>query len=382
MRLLKHLAVSTSVALCFAACLLCATALRSSAATTPRYRTVVIENAEPRRDMEGKIVDAHDGCLQFFDRRYYLYGTAYGKSAGFGINNRFRAYSSADLVHWRFEGEILESPPDGVYFRPYVVFNPATRKYVLWYNWYPRLWDGQVGAAVSDTPVGPFTIVNPQVKLSQAEYRPGDGSLFVDDDGTGYFIYTVIGQGHAIRIERLAPDFLGSTGEASDILAQGCEAPALFRRGSRYYALFDSNCCFCSAGSGARVFTASSPLGPYTQQPNINRDADRQPIVAAQQTFVARIPTSEGIAYIWMADRWGSRPDGVKGHDFQYWSAPLQFTPEGNIRTIENVAKWKISVEAGKAASTIDTLYRWPAKKDPHPLKIDPCTGTALPAEE
>ena len=245
------------------------------------------------------MIDAHDGCLQFFQGRYYLYGTAYGKSAGYSIHNRFRVYSSPDLEHWRFEGELLKSPPDGVYYRPYVAFNPRTRKYVLYYNWFPRLFAGQTGVAVSDTPVGPFTIVHTKVNLSRAADRPsgsfrglpisgvGDGSLFVDDDGTGYFIYSA-GADHAVGIDRLTPGFLGSTGESSGVLAKGCEAPAMFRRGSRYYVLFDSTCCFCAAGSGARVYVASKPLGPYAELQNMNRDASGRPIVAAQQTFVAK----------------------------------------------------------------------------------------------
>lgn len=57
---------------------------------SPTFRAVKISNTEPRRDVDGQVIDAHDGCLLFQNGRYYLYGTAYGKSAGFGINNRFR----------------------------------------------------------------------------------------------------------------------------------------------------------------------------------------------------------------------------------------------------------------------------------------------------
>ena len=89
---------------------------------------ILINNEDCRRDQTGEIVDAHDGCLQFFNGRYYLFGTAYGTSSGFSINNRFRVYSSADLMDWVFEGELLKEPPDGVYYRPYVVLNPKTRK--------------------------------------------------------------------------------------------------------------------------------------------------------------------------------------------------------------------------------------------------------------
>ena len=78
---------------------------------------------------------------------------------------------------------------------------------MLWYNWYPKLWDGLVAVAVSDTPVGPFTIVNTHVQVTQADQRPGAGTLFVDDDGAGYYIYTAIAQNHAVRVERLTPDF-------------------------------------------------------------------------------------------------------------------------------------------------------------------------------
>jgi hypothetical protein len=323
--------------------------------------------------MNGEIIDAHDGNLQFMQGAYYLYGTAYGKTAGFSINNRFRVYISPDLEHWQFAGELLKEPPEGIYYRPYVVYNSKTNKYVAWYNWYPKLWDGQVGVAVSDTPIGPFTIVNPRVPLSQAADHPGDGSLFVDEDGTGYFIYTTIGQGHAIRIERLTPDFLGSSGQVSDVVARECEAPAMFHRDGRYYALFDSTCCFCPAGSGARVFVGRSPLGPYVEMKNINRLTDGQPIVRGQQTFVASIPAADGISLVWMADRWGSRPDGVKGHDFQFWSPPVAFNSDGSIAQIENATEWRLSVRIGTAPYSSKKPYIWPQRDDSNQL-YDPCT--------
>jgi hypothetical protein len=78
------------------------------------------------------------------------------------------------------------------------------------------------------------------------------------------------------------------------------------------------------------VRTAQSPLGPYTVHNDINRKTGSI-VVPAQQTFVAQIPTVDGVAYLWMGDVWGSRPDGVKGHDLQYWSPPLVFDGSGMI---------------------------------------------------
>ena len=76
-------------------------------------REVSISNLKPRRDVEGKIIDAHDGCLHKFGDRYYLYGTAYGKTDGFGKTNRYRCYSSPDLVSWKLEGNLLPQQTAG-----------------------------------------------------------------------------------------------------------------------------------------------------------------------------------------------------------------------------------------------------------------------------
>jgi hypothetical protein len=343
-----------------------------------RMQTMTIDNSQPQRDDAGNIVDAHDGCLQFFAGRYYLYGTAYGRSSGFSINNRFRVYSSPDLQHWTLQGELLKSPPDGVYYRPYVVFNPYSRKYVLFYNWYPKLWDGKTAVAVSDTPEGPFTITNPDLDLSQKVFQPGDGSPFVDEDGTCYFIYTVIGQSHAVRIEQLTRDYLASTGKFSQVLAINCEAPVLFRRGNYYYALMGQCCCFCSDGTDAKAFTASSPLGPFLKQGNINCPSTNEPpTVAGQETWVAQLPGEHGFVYIWLADRWHSAEDGVKGHDCQFW-APLQFQEDGAILPIKNCTTWEATLRAGQGSIRRTSHYFWAKKRDPNPLANDPCTGEPL----
>jgi len=328
--------------------------------------------------VKGEIIDAHDGCLQFFDGRFYLYGTAYGKTDGY-TNNDFRVYSSPDIQHWTFAGTLLPNRPEAIYFRPSVVFNPKTRQYVLWYNWYSNAvqWVGHQGVAVSKTPVGPFAIVNPDVPLAHA--GPGDGSLFVDDDGTGYLIYTSISEGYTVRVERLTPDYLKSAGESSAALAAGAEAPILFRRNKLYYALCGPRCTFCPQGSDVLVFMASSPLGPFVEAPNINRHpkADaltvhaapqtmnvsgpagtfvvqatnrseshvNAPFIPAQETWVAKIHASAGQdIFIWLADRWQSTPDGLKGHDFQFWSSPLRFDPRNEaILPIEYVSGWDIT---------------------------------------
>lgn len=290
---------------------------------------VTIHNDRPRLDTAGKILDCHDGCLHHFDGTFYLYGTSYGATDGFSPANTPVVYSSPDLTAWTPHGPLLKGRPEGVYYRPYLLRDARRGRYVLWFNWYPKLWEGQYGVAVSDSPAGPFTILKPEVHLARP--KGGDYGLALDDAGHGFIIYTSIADGHAVRVERLADDLTAGTGETSDILATGCEAPTLFSYGGLWHALLDSNCCFCPAGSGARHFTAPSPFGPWTLRGNINRTPDGRPIIPAQQTHVARLPTTAGPALLWMGDRWHSRPDGIKGHDFQYWSPPLTVSPDGAI---------------------------------------------------
>ena len=80
----------------------------------------------------------------------------------------------------------------------------------------------------------------------------GDEGLFVDNDGTGYIIYTSsITTLHAMSIEQLTPNMTASLGLSASsgyFGAQGVEAPMMFRRGDIYYAVFGDCCCYCESG--------------------------------------------------------------------------------------------------------------------------------------
>jgi hypothetical protein len=58
-----------------------------------------------------------------FGNKFYWYGTQYGKTNGFTNANKYVSYSSKNLTNWTFEGELIQNRPDGVYYRPHVVFN-------------------------------------------------------------------------------------------------------------------------------------------------------------------------------------------------------------------------------------------------------------------
>ena len=455
-----------------------------------------IDNSLPRLTVAGDTVDAHDGRIILFGDTYYWYGTSYGTTNGFTTANHYVVYSSPDMQNWTKEGRLLPNQPEGVYYRPHVIYNAATEQYVLWYNWYPQLWDGQFGVATSPSPTGPFTIVNDDVRMFRSEVGLGDFGLFVDEDSTAYISYNTI-QNHQVSIERLSDDYLSSTQENGGIIAEHSEAGSQFKRDGKYYLLTDVTCCFCNYGSGARVYVSDHPTEGYTLTTNINRypgrsalaltdgvttgtsyetlatndtlpqslvalhprprqtdqltlslftgnrpencgdvsnprvhpaigtpeftvsywdfdrwqevdalevertgtalrqtltinfasvtstrikltprpgypfpaiyptelsagvagatnelqvfvtghDIPQPPVVPAQQAYVMELPTAEGTEYIWMGDLWGSASDNVKGHDYPYWSAPLEFLEDGSILPLEWADTWSVDAE-------------------------------------
>lgn len=459
-------------------------------------QTITVNNVKPRLDTDGHIVDAHDGRLIQFNDTFYWYGTRYGNTNGFTTENHYVCYSSKDLKVWKKEGRLLPNQPEGVYYRPHVVYNKKTKRYVLWYNWYPKLWNGQFGVATSKSPTGPFKIVNSNVKMFRSDVGLGDFGLFVDDDQSCYLSYNTI-QNHQVSVEKLDEDYTVSTMENGGIIAEHMEAGTQFKKNGTYYLMTDYTCCFCNYGSGARVYMSDNPLNGYQFTGNINRYAGKsslvindgvtrgtlyetiekkdsifnavevqfsdkktvdnikmhlftgnrpencgdvsnprvhpkietpnfkiftwnfstwdeinpenitvlksalqeqvsidfngihthrikivpiaenysfdklyineialfseevlvskaasffitgktipkKPIIPAQQSYVTKLQTENGEKFMWIGDLWGSASDNVKGHDYQYWSKPLEFNDDGTIIPMIWEDTWKL----------------------------------------
>jgi beta-xylosidase len=319
---------------------------------------ITIRNNVPRTDINGAIVDAHAGRLVRFGERYYLYGDNYRNTDGINdAQNYFVCYSSSNLMAWKFEGEIIpkEALPgwkEKTYrYRPHVIYNAKTRKYVLFYNWRPvpqSFAQGNYVVATADAPTGPFTVVERDFQTKQHPTEVGDFNLFVDDDGTAYLAYKIANTAPSNRganfIERLSADYLRSSGDCSAVVGHG-EAIALFKRAGNYYIVYGKDCCYCPEGSNIYVRRADAPLGPYRD--NVPSDIRADKLINAQSTHVAEIETADGKAFIYMGDRWRSAPGCAyyKGHDYQYWSEPLRFDEQGNILPIVWKDWWSVRLK-------------------------------------
>ena len=319
---------------------------------------MIISNTEPRLDINGNIINAHDGIVQQWEMNgdFFWYSMGYGNcteppgsngcsdgnvndSCGFEYNHTINLYISSNLSSGSLEykGNVLpltNRPLNWIVFSPTVVFNINTNKYILYTDYIINhdFSTSKYFAATSLSPYGPFNIINDNVNLTQLQ--PGSGQLFVDNDvnNTGYIIYTSLKDGHKILIEQLTNDYLYSSGITSKLFnSSSCvEIPTMFKNYETniYYAFNSHCCCYCEQESDVIVWSSKNNiLGPYELNGYINDfkgNGDNNNIVInAQQSYVFSVNTTNGIEYIWYGDRWQSAPDRIKAHDFTYFG-PLE----------------------------------------------------------
>jgi hypothetical protein len=326
----------------------------------PAETIATIVNFDPaghqvtRYDTAGNAIDAHDGDLALFGDLYYLYGTSYDCGYSLGVKSSrfcgFKAYSSPDLVHWTDRGPLFDAtgplwqgpcaPAHYGCYRPHVVYNTATGRYVLWVNGYDNASGYHVLTASS--PIGPFTDVGEPVLAVQgsgAGFNNGDMDVFVDDDGAAYLAYTDIRGNHTQIIERLNSTYTSGTGDYVRLDSALTEAPSLFRRGHTYYDLYGSTCTYCT-GTPTLYQSASSPLGPWSAGTTINQDS-----CGGQPSFVATVPTIKGTDYLYGSDLWTGENNEARANF--YW-APLSFAANGSISTFtcQNTASMNLAVDS------------------------------------
>lgn len=294
----------------------------------------------------GDAIDAHDGEIAYFNGTYYLYGTSYGCGFEWGHKDApfcgFEVYSSKDMVNWTDWGQLFDASTPvwqtrcngNTYgcFRPHVIYNKKTRRYVLWINVY----DNRVGYRVftSESPVGPFVEQSePKLAVNNdaavAGLNNGDHDTFVDDDGKAYLAYTDWHAKGAIAIEELSDDYLTGTGKVIQAVTKSStEAPALFKRKGIYYLVYsDPNCGYCG-GTGASYRTAKSPLGPWSEGIQISNNS-----CGGQPSFVSSIKLKTGDVFLFGSDLWNNAAKNESLANY-YW-APLKFNADGSIKPIE-----------------------------------------------
>jgi len=299
-----------------------------------------IRNGVFWKDTGGAPIYSQGGGILKIGAKYYWYGVKYaeavtyarapGASTGQPHFSAVTAYSSTDLVNWTFEGDVLTPGGLGAHFDPQawlgrmgVVYNARTRKYVLLTQYSSKATGGGVLFATSDSPAGPFTFARLQARIDNvASPTSGDQTVFIDDDGQPYLIFSSNGDRRQLYVARLrASDFL-AVEPATHIYsapAGGREGNAMFKHEGLYY--------FCSSDlhgwNASRSFYMTSPniTGPYTPEKLIEgTEADFSHV--SQNGFFIPVHGSAATTVLYAGDRWSNFAGN--GHGYNIWT-PLSF---------------------------------------------------------
>lgn len=334
------------------------------------------------------------------DDTYYWFGEFKSDTTSLALEG-VTCYSSPDLVHWKNEGIALPVMPEGSYSdiergcileRPKVVYNAKTGNYVMWFHLELKgkgYAAARVGVAVSKRATGPYRFVHsfrpcagfwpenltaaqradtlttagagawgsPRWQeavanglFTRRDYLGGqmsrDMTIFVDDDGKAYHIYSSE-ENMTLQIAELDDHYQNHTGRYVRMAPGGQnEAPAIFKKDGTYF-MFTSGCTGW-APNEARMFSAPSIWGPWTQHPNPCVGKDAALTFHAQSTFVLPVAGKKD-AFIFMADRW--TPDHPS--DARYIWLPIRF--ENGLPVLRWMDRWNLGVfDASVARSASD----------------------------
>lgn len=343
--------------------LLLGATLLTSHATHPEKQAVThtaFRPGQPWLDTHGVPINAHGFAVLDVDGRHHWYGAEKiaGKTEDEKNEAGVRLYVSDDLLNWQDKGLVLSVFAPGAHpelaeafilDRPKVVFNAATRKFVLYFKLYPPREKGGesgkdyawVGVATSSTPAGPFDYQG-YFLGNHSEFGTGDFAIFTDTDGAIYHV-AVRKPDKALVYGRLSADGLKPEGEYKVLegVTPKTEAPAFFRRGEKVYLL-------ASGTSGwkpnpARMFVADTFTGPYAELPNpcvgVNPRNNLGPdkTFGGQSTFVYAVPGRKD-AWIAMFDI--NKPEDPVNSGY-IW-LPVEF--EGGRPVIRWRDQWDLSV--------------------------------------
>ena len=307
---------------------------------TMNAQWTTITNGLLWKDDNGNAVQAHgSGYIKVGDT-WYMVGED-RNSGGVGVN----MYSSKDLVTWTFENKIIsqntcEQLANGERFieRPKIIYNEKTKKYVVWLHY--------EGEAYAPAEAGVFYCdkINGNYSFHKG-FRPfgnmaRDCNLFVDDDGTAYFIAAANHNADLI-IYKLTEDYLDVEEEVVTLWKGASrEAPVIVKKDGYYY-LITSGCTGWEPNQAQYAFSKSLASG-WSDRRNIGNSIafDTQP------TSVLKVEGSEGTTYVFVGDRWQD-PGLAESKTIMF---PVKF--DNGDMTFDYTRQWDLNITTGQWRAT------------------------------
>ena len=122
------------------------------------------------------------------------------------------------------------------------------------------------------------------------------------------------------------------------------EGGGIFQHGGDTFLMAGYGCCFCTLGSNGFLWRSPTVLGNYTfLGDKVPRFANKTSVTHAQQFSVTPVYTSGGVVPMFIGIRFGSAPDFIKSHDFQYWY-PLSFDGSNDMLNVTWVDSFSLDL--------------------------------------
>lgn len=381
-------------------------------------QTVTVEEANADyvndkfwQDTDGNTIYSQGGGIFKFDDTYYWYGVKYEEAEKYAANPReyytssdvfvgITCYSSTDLKNWTYEGLVAE--PDDVYdetimgtTRPYEIKNGKT----TWLDgdeiknaavWVGRLgvtqledggyallvqhecadydntidgnvdtdqWSKQVLVLTSESPSGKFTWNN-RINMKDAigTTNTGDQTVFIDDDGTGWLVYSYGSGRGRMYLSKITREeggdkvVLGTPYKVYQ--GDGREGNCMFKYGGKYY-LCASDLYGWNASHGYYMtidpgemsledYLKSDSFTPATSLQLMDGTSDDFCHVS-QTGFFYTVEGSSQDTVIFCGDRWSDFAGNGLG--FNQW-CPLSFDENGEPY-FNSLSAWNLDTETG-----------------------------------
>ena len=342
-------------------------------------------------DTDGNPIYSQAGNIQKFGDKYYWYGAKYtaastyyesnGASTGSSSFQAVTCYSSTDLVNWDYEGDVLTKSglnASMVWWvgRMGVMYNAKNDNYVLISQFSGALNNGKwpkLIFATSDSPTGPFTVVNSQDSLKPLgcfSDGTGDQTVFVDDDGTPYLIFCSDGvtvppyqqdaentlrERDIIYVGEFNEDYtqiekITKVYEGNEEYGRsgGREANSMFTINGKYYLVSSDLRGWNSSPSF--VMIGDSPTGPFT---DLNGKPDSSlPMEGGVSTFshvsqvsnFVKVEGTEDTLILFLGDRWSDMAGN--GIGYNSW-CPVTIAEDGITPVFNDASQFEIDLEKG-----------------------------------
>lgn len=339
---------------------------------TVKAEALNIENDIFWHDTDGNPIYSQGGGIFVFEdpntgkEKYYWYGAQYEEAENYYNNPTGKSstsqfvnvtcYSSDDLVNWTFENNVLtkaevdlprENPDSWWAGRLGVAYVEELDVYSLFIQWRNNNDERGVLLTTCDTPTGDFKWdrLLDMREFGCATINTGDQTVFTDDDGTSYLVFSKSSGRNMIYVSKIgAQDGKVTLTETNRVYSgTGREGNCMFKYNDKYYICASD--LYGWNASHAYYMVADAPMGPYspvdnmTLMPGCSDDFCH----GTQTGFFVTVKGTEQETVLFCGDRWSDFADNGLGYN--QW-CPLSF--DGDVPYFNSLSSWSIDSATGE----------------------------------